>query len=88
MTEKTSVEHLPNMDKKQCNDYDMSNTGREKQDLIDIKIVDYDCAIVVYDCTDEFDEFIVEISCDCTGKGLSKEKALEIANLIKEKVKE
>lgn len=31
MTEKTSVEYLPNMDKKQCNDYDISNTGREKQ---------------------------------------------------------
>lgn len=31
MTEKTSIDYLPNMDKKQCNDYDMSNTGREKQ---------------------------------------------------------
>ena len=28
---KTSVEHSPNMSKKQCNDYDMNNTGTAKK---------------------------------------------------------
>ena len=54
----------------------------------DIRVVDFGSVFLVYDCTGYFDEVIARISYDDTGMRLSKEKALEIANLIKKEVKE
>lgn len=48
----------------------------------DIRIVCYDNVIVVYDYAEDFPDIIAEIGCD----KLNKEKAYEIADLIKEEI--
>lgn len=51
----------------------------------DIRVVNFCNVVLVYECTDYFDEDIARIK---YGRLLSKEKALEIANLIKEEAQE